>query len=201
MFFHRAKETGDPGSSNERGLSPVFWGTGALILAFKLWLSAVLPFTGDEAYFVDWGAFPDYGYYDHPPMIGWLLALLLKLSRAEWLLRLPVTLLPFALAAGIYVVLRRADETKAALTAFAFMLLPANVWGVFITTDTPLVFFCFASAFALWLGIVRPSAGWHALAGVFLGLAFLSKYFAVLLVLAYVVLVALSHSSPSDWLA
>jgi len=31
-------------------------------------------------------------------MIGWLLALLLKLSRAEWVLRLPVALLPFALA-------------------------------------------------------------------------------------------------------
>ena len=92
-------------------------------------------------------------------MIGWLLALLLKLSRAEWLLRLPVTLLPFALAAGIYVVLRRADETKAALAALAFMLLPANVWGVFITTDTPLVFFCFASAFAFWLGIVRRAPG------------------------------------------
>jgi len=134
-------------------------------------------------------------------MIGWLLALLLKLSRAEWVLRLPVTLLPFALAAGIYVVLRRADETKAALAALAFMLLPANVWSVFITTDTPLIFFCFASAFAFWLGIVRRSAGWHALAGVFLGLAFLSKYFAVLLGLAYVVHVALSPRGQRDWRA
>ena len=134
-------------------------------------------------------------------MIGWLLALLLKLSRAEWLLRLPVTLLPFALAAGIYVVLRRADGTKAALAALAFMLLPANVWGVFITTDTPLVFFCFASAFAFWLGIVRRAPGWHALAGIFLGLAFLSKYFAVLLGLAYVAHVALSPRGQRDWRA
>src|SRR5712664_351771 len=198
-FFHRAKETGDPGSSN--GLSPVFWGAAALILAFKLWLSAVFPFTGDEAYFTYWGVVPDYGYYDHPPMIGWLLALLLKLSHAEWVLRLPVTLMPFALAAGIYVVLRRADETKAALAGLAFMLLPANVWSVFITTDTPLIIFCFASAFAFWLGIVRRSAGWHALAGVFLGLAFLSKYFAVLLGLAYVVHVALSPRGQRDWRA
>ncbi|TMH48716.1 MAG: glycosyltransferase family 39 protein, partial [Betaproteobacteria bacterium] len=134
-------------------------------------------------------------------MIGWLLALLLKLSRAEWVLRLPVTLLPFALAAGIYVVLRRTDETKAALAALAFMLLPANVLSVFITTDTPLILFCFASAFAFWLGIVRRSAGWHALAGVFLGLTFLSKYFAVLLGLAYVVHVALSPRGQRDWRA
>jgi len=53
-------------------------------------------------------------------------------------------------------------------------------------TDTPLIFFSFASVFAFWLGIARRSPGWQALAGVFLGLAFLSKYFAVLLGLAYV---------------
>src|SRR5207244_6825488 len=136
-----------------------------------------------------------------PPMIGWVLYLLLKLSQAEWVLRLPVTLLPFALAAGIYFVLRRADETKAVLAACAFLLLPANVWGVFITTDTPLIFFCCASAFAFWLGIVRRARGWQALAGVFLGLAFLSKYFAVLSGLAYLPYVALSPRGPRDWRA
>src|SRR5438552_13636722 len=134
-------------------------------------------------------------------MIGWLLALLLKLSRAEWVLRLPVTLLPFALAAGIHRMLRGADETKAALAALAFILLPANVWGVLITTDTPLIFFCFASAFAFWLGIVRRSARWQALAGIFLGLAFLSKYFAVLLGLSSGAHVALSPRGQRDWRA
>ncbi len=134
-------------------------------------------------------------------MIGWLLYLLLKLSQAEWVLRLPVTLLPFALAAGIYFVLRRADETKAVLAACAFLLLPANVWGVFITTDTPLIFFCFASAFAFWLGLTRRSAGWYALAGAFLGFAFLSKYFAVLLGLAYVAYAAFSPREERDWRA
>jgi len=36
-------------------------------------LSAAVPFTGDEAYFTYWGVYADLGYYDHPPMIGWLL--------------------------------------------------------------------------------------------------------------------------------
>ena len=134
-------------------------------------------------------------------MIGWVLYLLLKLSHAEWALRLPVTLLPFALAAGIYFVLRRTDETKAALAAFAFLLLPANVWGVFITTDTPLIFFCFVSALCYRAGLARRSLGWYALAGAFLGLAFLSKYFAVLLGLAYVAYVAFSPREERDWRA
>ncbi|HMH20040.1 MAG TPA: glycosyltransferase family 39 protein [Burkholderiales bacterium] len=183
------------------GTRKALLGIVTLILAFKLWLSAVFPFTGDEAYFVYWGTFPDYGYYDHPPMIGWLLYLLLKLSHAEWVLRLPATLLPFALAAGVYLIVRRADEMKAALATLAFLLLPANVWDVFITTDTPLVFFCFASAFAFWQGIARRSPGWQALAGVFLGLAFLSKYFAVLLGLVYIAYVCFSPRGQRDWRA
>jgi len=164
-------------------------------------LSAALPFTGDEAYFLYWGVYPDFGYYDHPPMIGWLLYLMHGVSNTSWVLRLPVTLLPFALAAGVYQVLRRSDETKAALAALAFMLLPANVWAVLITTDTPLIFFSFASVLAFWRGLERKAPAWHALAGVFLGLAFLSKYFAVLLGLAYVVYTVCSPRGQRDWRA
>jgi hypothetical protein len=180
-------------------LRNVLLAAAALTLAFKLWLSAVFPITGDEAYFVYWGAIPDYGYYDHPPMVGWILYALLKLSHAEWVLRLPVTLLPAAIAAGIYGVLRGVDETKAKLAALAFLLAPINVWNVFITTDVPLVFFCFVSALAFRRGVVRRSPGWHALAGAFLGLAFLSKYFAVLLGLAFLVHVAVSPRGERDW--
>jgi dolichyl-phosphate-mannose-protein mannosyltransferase len=183
----------------ESGARRALLAAGALILAFKLWLSAAFPFTGDEAYFAYWGVHPDAGYYDHPPMIGWLMYLLLKVSSAQWFLRLPVTLLPFALAAGVYFVLRRADETKALLAALAFMLLPVNVCAVFITTDTPLIFFSFASVFAFWLGVTRKAAAWQALAGAFLGLAFLSKYFAVLLGLAYVAYVLSSPRGQRDW--
>jgi Dolichyl-phosphate-mannose-protein mannosyltransferase len=171
----------------------------ALILVFKLWLSVALPVTGDEAHFTDWGRYPDFGYYDHPPMVGWLLFLMLKLSDAGWVLRLPVTLLPFALAAGIYLVLRGADELKAMLAALAFLLLPVNVYGVLITTDTPLIFFSFASVFCYWRGLARRNRGWQALAGAFLGLAFLSKYFAVVLGLAYIVHVVLSPRGERDW--
>lgn len=132
-------------------------------------------------------------------MIGWLLYVMRGISNAPWVLRLPVTLLPFALAGGVYYVLRRADETRAALAALAFLLLPPNVWAVLITTDTPLIFFSFASALAFWLGLVRRAPAWQALAGVFLGLAFLSKYFAVLLGLAYVVYAVSSPRGQRDW--
>jgi 4-amino-4-deoxy-L-arabinose transferase-like glycosyltransferase len=158
-----------------------FWFALAATLAFRFWLSAALPISADEAYFILWGRNPALGYYDHPPMVGWLLAPLAALSEAAWWMRLPSVLLPAALA----LLVRRAlaesfgrDADTADLAALAVLLVPVNVWNVLITTDTPLIFFSVLSM----LAFARQR---FFLAGLLLGLAFLSKYFAVLLGLAY----------------
>jgi hypothetical protein len=176
-----------------------FYGTLALTLGFKFWLAATLPMTGDEAYFIYWGVYPDFGYYDHPPMVGWILALLLQLSRAEWVLRLPVILLPALMALAILRYLRPVDEGKAHLAALAFLLLPVNVWNVLITTDTPLVLFSFASALCFAAALRRESQLFFALSGAMLGFAFLSKYFAVLLGVVYVACVVLQPAGRRSW--
>ena len=160
-----------------------FWSALAATLVFRFWLGAALPITGDEAYFVLWGRRPDLGFYDHPPMVGWLLAPILAVSQAEWAVRLPSILLPAALA----LLVRHAllawfarDADTADLAGLAVLLVPMNVWNVLITTDTPLAFFSVASL----LAFARQR---FLLAGALLGLAFLSKYFAVLLGLGYLV--------------
>ena len=170
-----------------------------LTVVFKLVLSAVFPVTGDEAYFIHWGVEPALGYYDHPPMIGWWLALLTRISDAPWVLRLPATLLPAIMALSLYGVLRRFDEYKAAMAATGLLLVPIHVWNIFVTTDAPLVLFSFLSGLAYWRASrdEESSAGWYALTGAFLGLAFLSKYFAALLGMAYLAHVLISRRR--DW--
>lgn len=158
-----------------------FWGALAATLVFRFWLGAVLPITGDEAYFAIWGRRPDLGFYDHPPMVGWMLAPLVALSNAEWILRLPTILLPAALALLVRHALTAwfgRDAETADLAGMAVLLVPMNVWNVLVTTDTPLAFFSVASL----LAFARQR---FLLAGALLGLAFLAKYFAVLLGLAY----------------
>lgn len=188
----------------QQRLSPrhLVWGAVGLFLVFRLWLAAVMPITGDEAYFIYWGAVPDWGFYDHPPMVGWWLAPLLAISWAEWVVRLPAMLLPFALAALVGWLVRRSSLEFAAergwLAALLVLFLPTSVWNVFITTDTPLIFFSLLSVAAYLLTLERPvgSRWWwalHALAGLFLALAFLSKYFAVLLGLAFLAHTALGR--------
>ncbi|MBI1942969.1 MAG: glycosyltransferase family 39 protein [Betaproteobacteria bacterium] len=173
-----------PGSSGR------FYLALAALVAFRLWLAAAAPVTSDEAYFILWGRAPGLGYYDHPPMVGWLLAPLAAISESAWLLRLPAVLAPALVALGVRAALGRwfaRDEATASLAGLAVLLVPMNVWNVLITTDTPLVLFSTASTLAFVRGAQRGSSGWFIAAGVLLGLAFLSKYFAVLLGFAFFV--------------
>ena len=160
-----------------------FWGVLAATLVFRLWLAAALPMTADEAYFLLWGRHPALGYYDHPPMVGWMLAPLVAISEAAWWVRLPSVLLPAALAFMVRGAVRGPfgrDADTADLAGLAVLLLPASVWNVLVTTDTPLALFSAAS-------IIAFARQRFVLAGALLGLAFLSKYFAVLLGVGYLV--------------
>ena len=154
-------------------------------LAIKLVLAYVLPMSGDEAYFIVWAKHLDFGYYDHPPMVGWILHLLLYLGSSEVILRLPAILLTTLIGLGVFQLLKPHDETKAALVAALFLVAPLNVVNVLVSTDTPLILFVFLSVAALYKALQQNSRLWYGLSGVFLGMAFLSKYFAVLLILGY----------------
>jgi len=169
----------------------------ALLLAtllFRFWLASAMPITGDEAYFIWWGKVPDWGFYDHPPMVGWLLAGLLSVSDTAWWLRLPALLLPGALALGTARALRRRGDAVAWGGAVLVLLAPANVWNIFITTDTPLIFFSFFSALAFLRAARDDDRRYYALAGLLLAGAALSKYFAALLGFAYLLHVLIRPS-------
>lgn len=163
----------------------VFQFTLLATLLIKFVLAWILPLSGDEAYFLVWARHPDYGYYDHPPMVGWLLWLMLHFGSAEVILRLPAILLSTLIGSGIYRLLKPYDETRAALVAVFYLVSPLNVLNVLITTDTPLILFAFLSAASLFRALQRNSLAWYAWSGVLFGMALLSKYFAVLLGLGY----------------
>ena len=189
-------------TARETAAQSWFLGALAATLAFRTWLSVVVPLTGDEAYFLVWGQRPDIGYYDHPPMVGWLLALLASLSKTEWVLRLPALLLPAALAFGTRWSLCKwfgRGRAEADLAGALVLLVPMNVWNVLITTDTPLVLFSFCAIAAFARAAERDWAAGFFLAGLFLGLAFLSKYFAVLLGLGMIAWAVTRRGAGSGW--
>lgn len=161
-----------------------------LVTAFiKLWLAYFFPITSDEAFFHLWSTFPAWGYYDHPPMIGWWLWGLSHFGNEPVLIRSLTLLLTTFIAGGVVVLARQllpADQAaRAWLAGAVYLSMPVSWFAVFVTTDTPLIFFMGLAIFAYVRAIRSNSGAAMFLAGVFLGLAFLSKYFAVLLGLAF----------------
>jgi len=157
--------------------------------ALKLILSVWFPITGDEAYFILWGKYPDLGYYDHPPMLGWWLAAQMQVSDALWWLRLPSVLVTTAIGWVIYQLFRRQDEQIAAWVARRYLLAPINLLMFVIANDIPLLFWAFLSALAFHRAQNADDMRWYLASGVLLGLAFLSKFFAGVLGVAYAVYV------------
>ena len=44
-----------------------------VLLALRAVFAALLPLSADEAYYWLWSQHPAWGYFDHPPMIAWLI--------------------------------------------------------------------------------------------------------------------------------
>lgn len=165
----------------------MLWGSLAITFGLKLALALALPLTPDEAYFVQWGRELAGGYYDHGPMTGWWIWFMLLGGEHVLLVRLPAILSTLAVGCLLWRVLRPVDAGKAAWAATLFLWSPVNVLNVFMTTDVPLIFFT-AVAVAWAIRAHRSDRrSDYLLTGAFVGLAFLSKYFAVLLGLALAV--------------
>lgn len=162
-----------------------------IALVVKLALAWLLPVTGDEAYFVLWGRHLDYGYYDHPPMAGWMTWLQLLLSDHRVWLRMPGIVTELLIALWLYGLLHRHDADKARWLALLFTFSPLSLLFVFTLTDTGCILFAALSFACAWQALQVQCRGrsllWAAGAGAGLGLAFLSKYFAVFLGLAYLI--------------
>jgi 4-amino-4-deoxy-L-arabinose transferase-like glycosyltransferase len=154
----------------------------------RLAIAALTPLFPDETYYWEWSRHLDFGYFDHPPMIAWLI-------RAGTLLAgdtpLGVRLGP-VLAGVIGTLLvcmsarRVAGDRAALLAAIVFAVMPLSAAGLILATpDAPLLAAIAATMYALLRALGRPprthdSIAWWCAAGAMLGLAFSSKYTAIL---------------------
>lgn len=154
----------------------------------------------DEAYYWTWSRHLAPGYLDHPPMVAvsiWLSTWMLGTN--ELTVRLPAAIYS---AASIAITLRLAwlisgDRRVVIWSAAILMCSPLMaVLGTIITPDSPAAFF---SICTLWVavGAVREpkTAIWRwPLFGLLAGLAMTSKYTAVLIPMAVVLMLLTSAS-------
>lgn len=168
-------------------------------LLLRAWIAYAFPITGDEAFFYWWGVYLDWGYYDHPPMVGWMIGLMRALfGDTQFAVRLPAVVLPLLVGGLVYWAFAPLSRERASWAVLLYWLTPLSWLNALVTTDTPLVFWSTLSV-ALLVRAQRPGVParkrmpWLAGAGLSLGLAFLSKYFAVVLGLTYLVYFAVAR--------
>lgn len=160
------------------------------IFVFKIILLTLLPLTGDEAYFIKWADNLSMGYYDHPPMVGWIIHLMSYISGSHIFFRLFAVVTTFTAAFVIYKIalLYRVEKKKALLTSLIFLASPVDLLLTLMTNDVALLFFSsLGTLFFLYSLEKKEWIRYSLLAGLFLGSAFLSKYFAVFLMLSLLI--------------
>lgn len=161
--------------------------------AASILYNAFLPLHGDEAYYWLWSHRLQTGYYDHPPMIAWLIALSNYVSEAEWGVRL-VNVAAMATAAGVIYTLTAQLKDKRTATwgvlIFASVIL-VHAGYTIVTPDSPLILFWSLALLATGRVITRGATRDFALAGAAIGLMMLSKYTAILYVFALLLFMAL----------
>jgi len=158
----------------------------------RLFIAALTPVFPDETYYWEWSRRLAAGYYDHPPMIAWLIKFgALAAGDTALGVRLGAVLAGVAATFFTAAAARRLAGDRAALiAAMVLAVMPLSAAGLILATpDAPLLAAAAATVYALvrvfeFPPRSRKSTRWWSVAGFALGLAFCSKITAVLLPLA-----------------
>lgn len=157
----------------------------AVLILLRFVAGAVLPLSADEAYYWLWSRHLAAGYYDHPPMIAFLIrAGVMVFGDTSFGVRVVPLLL--SVAASWFVwrggVLILKDERAGAISSLLFNLtLMAAVETMAATPDAPLIASAAAFLWALAKLDETQDGHWWLAVGMAGGLALLSKYTAFFL--------------------
>ncbi len=153
-----------------------FWPALAFLVVLtllRLWVAAQPGLAADEAYYWTWSQALAPGYFDHPPLVAWLIRASTSLFGASELgVRAACVLLGGLAVAALALASRRPWLTVAACATMPLMALG----GLLATPDAPLFF-----GWALALVGAQRGGRWWLLAGLAAGVATMGKLTGLLL--------------------
>jgi 4-amino-4-deoxy-L-arabinose transferase-like glycosyltransferase len=196
-------------------MNAAFWVV-LIALGFRLVFAGCTGLGIDESYMIAASHSFDASYFDHP-LASWWLELAARAvtgSAAPIMVRLPFVALSALSSWLIYAITARLFAARAAFWAVAaYSISPvfSLAFGCWVLPDGPLdaalLAFLYALIRALGLPSAKPEPRWWLAAGVFAGLALLSKYNAAM-VLAGAALAVLTDKAarqelrrPGPWVA
>ena len=161
-------------------------------LLLRAFVAGFIELGNDEVYYLNYAKYPALSHFDHPPMVGLVIQFftLNLMLTSEFFIRLAAIILGTLSTALMFLIGR---EIKNSLTGlYAALLFTASLYGfilsgTFILPDAPEVFFWLLTLYLLLKTLPdrEYSTGSRRLlllAGLFAGLAILSKYHSVFLI-------------------
>lgn len=184
-------------------------------LALRLILAASVPLVADEAYYWEWSRRLAGGYFDHPPVIAWLIAGGTSLLGDTPLgVRLfPILMGGVGTLAIVAMARQLAGAAAASFAAVVVSVLPLSAVGLVLATPDAPLFACIAITLLCVVMALEPDAeprsalGWWLAAGVAIGVAMASKFTGILVPVAVALGMAIhpglraQFKRPGPWLA
>ena len=152
---------------------------------------SMLGLSADGAHYVLYGVHLDWSYFDHPPLVGWLQALTLLVSKSNLALRFWAIFFNVAWSIVLYRITRKLFNDKSAWLAFFTVALAQsaivlNLLGIIFLPQVLLLFFGSLTLLQTYNIVVlqKHSVYQFIYWGVLLGLSALSEYSASFVALA-----------------
>ena len=168
---------------------------------FALFLSP-LEISADEAQYWLWSQKFEFGYFSKPPMIAWIISLSnLFFGESLAYIRLFAPIINFFTAFILFLLFKEIFNKEnyiSLIVPLIWLSMPIVGIGSFlISTDTPLIFFWSLSLLFIFYAIKNNSLSFWFIAGLLSGLAIMSKYAGMFLLLG-VILYHLFHKSKKN---
>lgn len=185
----------------------------SLIVSFQLLRLAILPFMGlmpQDAYYYFYGQHLDWSYFDHPGMIGYLLRAATDLFGSTVTVVKMTDFTVSSLSIWVFYSLSKNFLSREKLWIAMLLASSSILWSMLSlnsTPDVPLVLFWSLSLWSLEKALFKARFHHWLLAGIWMGLAFNSKYTAILLPFGLMLFLLLSPTQrkhlfkPGPWLS
>lgn len=173
-----------------------------LVTVFKLVFIQEIGLVHDEAYYWDWSRRLSWGYFDHPPMVAFFIALTTKLlGNAPFVIRLPAILGIAGTSLVMYDLGRKLFDSKTSLIAMIISnsTLICFVGSLVMTPDIPQVFFWTLTVNLFWRALRGHNLLLWIMTGLCIGLGLQSKYTFILIIPSFFLFLILSKSER-DWI-
>jgi 4-amino-4-deoxy-L-arabinose transferase-like glycosyltransferase len=157
-----------------------------LLLCIRFSFVAIMGIMPQDAYYDFYAQHLDLSYYDHPPMIAYLLRLFTSLfGKKVFVLKLADTTITALTVFAFYLFAKKfLSESKARIaTALLLSTLMISLLSLVSTPDVPLMLCWTISLNFLYEAILNKKNNCWIWAGIFTGLSFDSKYTALFIII------------------